>query len=55
MKNTKNYVPPRVATGGCIYPEAAILTASNPVEVEYSTTAEGQEQVTVEDYGNYWE
>ena len=54
MKNTKHYLPPKLTGDGRLCLEAAILTASNPVEVPYTSTAEGQEVETIE-YGNYWE
>ncbi len=54
MKKSNTYAPPRVTADGRLCLEAAILTASNPTEVEYSSTAEGQEQLTI-DYDSYWE
>jgi hypothetical protein len=54
MKKTKNYVPPKVTSGSRLCLEAAILTASNPVEVDYSSTVMGQEEESI-NYDSYWE
>ena len=54
MKKTKNYVPPKVTSGSRLCLEAAILTASHPVGVDYSSSIMGQEEESIE-YASDWE